>query len=233
MILTGKILLFVLLSYSAICGWLAYRLGISFRQAIFYAPLKLAYRIDDSSVAGIRSAPTPVIYVISHRSRLEPALALALLPDQTLHILDATSARSAWLEPYRELARTVAFNTEHLFVNRRLVRHLRGGGRLAVYLPDGIQPDAKEFRLYRAISRIAESGRASIVPLHFEGSRLTPFAFRKPEKAKLFPRMRIAALPAKTILELAAINGQRATSHALYARLNEVQEPGANNAKAA
>jgi len=231
MVLTGKILLLIVMAYAACSGWLAYRLGISFRQAIFYAPLKLFYRVDDSSVRGIRSAPSPVIYVISHRSRLEPALALSLLPDNTLHILDARSARSNWLEPYRELARTIAFNAEHLFVNRRLVRHLRGGGRLAVYLPDGIQPDTKEFRLYRAISRIAESGGASIVPLHFQGTRFTSFAFVKPVDKKLFPQIRVIALPAKTILELATISGQGGSSHALYARLNEVREP--ENAKAA
>ncbi|RFC69102.1 MULTISPECIES: 2-acyl-glycerophospho-ethanolamine acyltransferase [Mesorhizobium] len=231
MILTGKILLLLLMALAAYSGWLAYRLGISFRQAIFYLPLKLFYRVDDSSVRGIRSAPSPVVYVVSHRSRLEPALALSLLPDNTLHILDAHSARSAWLEPYRELARTIAFNTEHLFVNRRLVRHLRGGGRLAVYLPDGIQPNTKEFRLYRAISRIAESGRASIVPLHFEGTRYTTSAFIKPEDKKLFPQIQVIALPAKTILELAALSGERGSSHALYARLNEVREP--EDAKAA
>jgi acyl-[acyl-carrier-protein]-phospholipid O-acyltransferase/long-chain-fatty-acid--[acyl-carrier-protein] ligase len=232
MILAGKILLLLLLAYAAFCGWLVYKLGLSFRQAIFYAPLKIAYRIDDSSAAGIRSAPTPVIYVISHCSRLEPALALSLLPEETLHILDADSARSAWLEPYRELARTIAFNAEHLFVNRRLVRHLRGGGRLAVYLPDGIQPETKEFRLYRAVSRIAESGRAAIVPLHFEGTQLTPFAFIKRDASKMLPCLRIVALPAKTILELASMSGQRGSSHALYARLNEVRDP-AENAKAA
>lgn len=224
MILTGKILLVIAIAYAACSWWLAYRLGISFRQAIFYVPLKLFYRVDDSSVRGIRSAPSPVIYVISHRSRLEPAFALSLLPDDTLHILDARSARSAWLEPYRELARTIAFNAEHLFVNRRLVRHLRGGGRLAVYLPDGIQPDTKEFRLYRAISRIAENGRASIVPLHFDGTRYTSSAFIKPVDRKLLPQIRVIALPAKTILELAAMSGQNASSQALYARLNEVRE---------
>jgi acyl-[acyl-carrier-protein]-phospholipid O-acyltransferase/long-chain-fatty-acid--[acyl-carrier-protein] ligase len=109
-------------------------------------------------------------------------------------------------------------------VNRRLVRHLRGGGRLAVYLPDAIQPDTKEFRLYRAVSRIAESGRATIVPLHFEGTRLTPFAFSVQEKSKFLPRIRVAALPAKTILELASTSS-RGSSHALFARLNEVCEP--------
>ena len=41
------------------------------------------------------------------------ALMLSLLPEQTLHILDEDSAKAAWLEPWRELARTIAFNAEH------------------------------------------------------------------------------------------------------------------------
>ncbi|MBX3595976.1 MAG: 2-acyl-glycerophospho-ethanolamine acyltransferase [Rhizobiaceae bacterium] len=231
MVLTAQILLFAFLAYAGWAAFLAHRLSISLRQAAFYAPLKLLYRIDDSSVRGIGSAPAPVIYVISHRSKLEPALALSLLPETTLHILDAASARSHWLEPFRALARTVAFNAEHLFVNRRLVRHLRGGGRLAVYLPDNIMPDTKEFRLFRAVSCIAESGRASIVPVHFDGTWQTHFAYAKPARRRFMPSIRILALPARTLLELASANGERKSSHALYARLNEVR--GDDGAKAA
>ena len=212
MIVTGQILLLLLLAYAAYCAYLGQRLGISFRQALFYTPLKLFARVEDSSTPGLRGVPAPVIYVITHRSKLDPALALSLLPDDTLHILDVESAGSAWLEPYRALGRTIAFNAAHLFVNRRLVRQLRGGGRLAVYLPEGIQPDTKEFRLYRAVSRIAESGRATIVPLHFA------------REGGIGGRLRVTALPAKTILELAALNGNRGTSHALYARVIEARD---------
>ncbi|TIW38205.1 MAG: 2-acyl-glycerophospho-ethanolamine acyltransferase, partial [Mesorhizobium sp.] len=102
---------------------------------------------------------------ISHQSRFEPALMLSLLPDDTLHILDDASARSPWLEPWRELGRTIAFNAEHVFVSRRLVRVLKGKGRLAVYLPDAVEPDVKSFRLFRAITRIAMQADASIVPI--------------------------------------------------------------------
>ena len=77
-------------------------------QALLYAPMLAAYRIRDAQIKIARDAATPVIYVVTHRSRLDPALMLALLPDDTLHILDEFSARSAWLEPYRSLARTIA-----------------------------------------------------------------------------------------------------------------------------
>ena len=96
-----------------------FRLGLRFTQALLYVPFKLAYRIDDDRMKIARAAPTPVIYVVSHQSRFEPALMLSLLPEDTLHILDEVSARSPWLEPWRELGRTIAFNAEHLFVSRR------------------------------------------------------------------------------------------------------------------
>ena len=97
---------------------------------------------------------------------------LSLLPEQTLHILDEASAKSIWLEPWRELARTITFNAQHVFVSRRLVRVLKGNGRLAVYFPDSVEPDIKSFRLFRAVARIAMQADAKIVPVFVGGGAL-------------------------------------------------------------
>ena len=135
MILLGSILLGLLAMWLALAMVETFRLGIGLRQAFLYVPLKLVYRIGDSPIRAASKADPPVIYAIWHQSRLDPALMLSLLPEQTLHILDEESAKSIWLEPWRELARTITFNAQHIFVSRRLVRVLRGKGRLAVYLP--------------------------------------------------------------------------------------------------
>lgn len=148
---------------------------LTFHQAFLYLPLKLLHRVDDRALTGLRADP-PVIYAVLHQSRLDPALMLSLLPSDTLHILDEASARSFWLEPWREMARTIAFNAAHVFVSRRLVRHLRGRGKLAVYLPDGIEPETKAYRIYRAIARIAAAAEARIVAVSVVGSRRTPFS---------------------------------------------------------
>src|SRR5690606_32212008 len=104
------------------------------------------------------------------QSRIEPALMLSLLPEDTLHILDEQTAKAVWMEPWRELARTIAFNARHVFVSRRLVRRLRGKGRLAVYMPDEVEPDLKTFRLFRAVARIASTAGASIIPIYVENA---------------------------------------------------------------
>src|SRR4051812_13613662 len=170
MILTGAMLLAIVLAVLSVAAVLKAQLGLSFAQAVLYAPLKLVWNIDDRRIRVARQAPTPVLYAVLHQSKLDPALMLSLLPEQTLHILDEVSARSTWLEPWRELARTIAFNAEHVFVSRRLVRHLRGRGRLAVYFPDAIEPDAKAFRLYRAVARIAVKAEAKVVPIVIGGA---------------------------------------------------------------
>lgn len=201
MILAGLAVALVLVSWAGYAAWLAFTLGLSPGQALLYAPLRLAYRISDRSLRDVRSADAPVIYAITHESRLDPALMLALLPADTLHILDEESARAHWLEPYRSLARSIAFNAQHVFVSRRLVRRLRGNGRLAVYLPGGVEPDARIFRLYRAVAKIAQRAGARVVPIHIAGSRDTPFSLLPPEAAprRWFPRLRIAALEAKPL----------------------------------
>lgn len=203
------------------------RLGLSPAQAFLYAPFKLLYRIADSRIRIARDAQAPVIYVVTHQSRIDPALMLSLLPGETLHILDGASAKSVWLEPWRELARTITFNAEHVFVSRRLVRVLKGKGRLAVYIPAAVEPDMRSFRLYRAVIRIAMQADARIVPIFIGGAQALPFqASGKPAALRRwFPRLNISVLEPMTAPELVARNGSPATrnAHALFDRMAEAR----------
>lgn len=230
MVLASAIVLGFIAAWMFAAGILAHGRSIRFRQALLYLPLKLIYRAQDNALSQVRDADAPVIYVISHQSRLEPALMLSLLPEQTLHILDDASAKAFWLEPWRELGRTIAFNAEHVFVSRRLVRVLRGKGRLAVYLPDTVEPDVKAFRLFRAVARIAMQADARIVPIFVSGARHLPFSLTPAERAPRhwFPRLRIAALAPMTMAELLQRAGynQTTTANALFDRIAEARLAG-------
>ncbi|RWL43206.1 MAG: 2-acyl-glycerophospho-ethanolamine acyltransferase [Mesorhizobium sp.] len=231
MILTLALLAGLVFAWLLIAVIERFRLDLRFTQALLYVPFKLAYRIADNRIRIARSAKTPVIYVVSHQSRIEPALMLSLLPDDTLHILDEASARSPWLEPWRELARTIAFNAEHVFVSRRLVRVLKGKGRLAVYLPDNVEPDVKSFRLFRAITRIAMQADARIVPIFVAGTRDLPVSLTPKEKAPRhwFPRLSVSVLEPMTIAELVSRNPDMASNtNALFDRFAEARLFGAN-----
>ncbi|MER8569462.1 AMP-binding protein [Mesorhizobium sp. M0924] len=231
MILTLALLAGLVLAWLLIGAIETFRLDLRFTQALLYVPFKLAYRIDDRRIRIARNAPTPVIYVVSHQSRFEPALMLSLLPDDTLHILDEASARSPWMEPWRELGRTIAFNAEHLFVSRRLVRVLKGKGRLAVYLPDDVEPDVKTFRLFRAVTRIAMQADARIVPIFVTGSRDLPVSLTPKNRAPRhwFPKLSISVLEPMTIAELVARNPDQASNtNALFDRIAEARLYGSN-----
>ncbi|TIS50379.1 AMP-binding protein [Mesorhizobium sp.] len=231
MILTLALLAGLVFAWLLIGVIETFRLDLRFTQALLYVPFKLAYRVADNRIRIARNARTPVIYVVSHQSRIEPALMLSLLPDDTLHILDEASARSPWLEPWRELGRTIAFNAEHVFVSRRLVRVLKGKGRLAVYLPDTVEPDVKSFRLFRAITRIAMQADARIVPIFVAGARDLPVSLTPADKAPRhwFPRLSLSVLEPMTIAELAARNTDQASNtNALFDRFAEARLYGSN-----
>ncbi|MDR7031815.1 AMP-binding protein [Mesorhizobium sp. BE184] len=227
MILTLALLAGLAGAWIAIGLFEKFRLGLGLAQAMLYVPFKLAYRISDSRMKVARSADAPVIYVITHRSRLDPALMLSLLPEDTLHILDERSARSMMLEPWRELARTIAFNAEHVFVSRRLVRTLRGKGRLAVYIPEAVEPDVKSFRLYRAVARIALQAEARVVPIFIGGADALPRALAPAGRmpSRWFPQLTISVLEPMTVPELLALGGEQAStrSNALFDRMAEVR----------
>jgi acyl-[acyl-carrier-protein]-phospholipid O-acyltransferase/long-chain-fatty-acid--[acyl-carrier-protein] ligase len=224
MLIAGLVVLGVVAAILAGAATEHFRLGLSYRQALLYLPLKLLYRVRDGRARLARKAQAPVIYAISHQSRLDPALMLCLLPDNTLHILDGYSARSYWLEPWREVARTIAFNASHVFVSRRLVRHLKGKGRLAVYFQDIDETDARAFRLYRAVARIARKAEASIVPVVIGGARELPFALSSPpEERRFLPKLEIRVLEPLTLAEITA-RSQRETSNPSFALFDRVEE---------
>lgn len=210
---------------TALAAWLAVSRKITFQQALLYLPIRLLYRVDDGAMTEARNAPAPVIYVVTHQSKLDPALMLSLLPADTLHLLDAGSANAAWLDPWRSLARTISFNTEHLFISRRLVRHLRGKGRLAVYLPEVQEPMPPKLQsLYRAVARVAGRGDASVVAIYVHGYRKQPPSVVRADAVHfgLFPRLTISALPAVKLADLASTEQAGSTpSNALSQRARE------------
>jgi len=227
MILTAAIVIAIAALYAGIVILCMSRRGLSLRQALLYAPLKVVYRIDDADIAEARTVSAPVVYVVTHQSRLDPALMLALLPEDTLHILDARSATAGWMEPFRELGRTIAFNAEHVFVSRRLARVLKGKGRMAVYLPDTVEPEQRPFRLFRAVARIAMKAEASIVPVFIEGSASLPYSLAAPDRApsRLLPRLTVRALKPLSIPEIIARSDGPAQSatNALFDRVAEAR----------
>ena len=177
------------------------RLKIRFRQAFYFAPLKLIYRIDTRGARHMNDAAGPVIYAISEQSKLDPAICQALLPEATLHVLDPASADNWLVQTFRTLAKSVVFDKEHMVANRRLLRHLKGKGRLAVYLPAAVEPDAAGMRLYRAITLLARKSNASVVPVFIGNSRFLPSSFTPASQAprKRFAKLSVHALPADRI----------------------------------
>lgn len=212
MILAIETILVVAALWTAAAGLVQFRRGLTFHQAALYAPLKILFRISDREIDAARRAEPPVIYVVWHRSRLDPALMLSLLPEDTLHILDEESAQSHLIEPWRALARTITFNAHHVFVSRRLVRRLKGNGRLAVYMPDDTDPDVKTFRLFRAVARIAIKAEACVVPIFIA-------------RGGFLPATSVHALPPATVEELIARSGKEdmRASQALFERMIEAR----------
>lgn len=179
----------------------ARRLGTGFRQALYFTPLKLIYRIDTRGARRLNDSRRPVIYVICEQSKLDPVICQAILPEDTLHVLDPASAESWLVQSYRTLARSVVFDKEHMVANRRLVRHLKGNGRLAVYVPDAVEPDAAGMRLIRAITLLARKSNAHVAPIFVRNGRYLPGSFTPSTRAPrtLFPRLSVHALAPERI----------------------------------
>ena len=166
-------------------------LELSLAQALQFAPLKVLYRIDTHRMRAKARQPGPVIYAVSEQSALDPAIMMLTLPDDTLHILDPATASNWLVSASRSVTRSVVFDKERMIANRRLLRHLKGKGRLAVYIPETVEPSPRNMRLFKAISLLARKSNARIVPVHMRGGRFLPSSFTPEAKA---PRQRFPAL---------------------------------------
>lgn len=176
-------------------------LGISMSRALALTPLKLVNRLDTRALETARAASKPTLYTISAQSHLDPAIFLAALPDDTLHVLSPEAAAHWAVSTMRGSARTVVFDKDKMIANRRLIKHLKGGGKLAVYVPPAVEPDADGFRLYRAVAIMARKTGAVIMPMRVEGSRFLPSSIIPADQSprRRFVRLKIEALPAQTI----------------------------------
>lgn len=203
------------------------RLDVSWRQALAVLPFKLLYGLDTHNFSPARKAERPVIFAISEQSRLDPAVFLSILPEGTLHVLDPESAKHRVVGWYRSLSRSVVFNKEKMISNRRLIKHLKGGGRLAVYFPAHVEPGEKEFRLYRAVSLMARMTGAQIVPLHIRNARFLPSSFTPADKAprQRFPDLSVHALSPHNINEMVEHRGREfvTPANALFDRIAQAR----------
>lgn len=223
--------LLVIVALVAAIGWPAFqehsRLGVTVRQALALALMRLLYRLDTRALAGVRDTDGPVIFAISEQAQLDPAIYLAALPHDTLHVLDPASADHWLVQACRSLARSVVFDKEKMIANLRVVRHLKGKGRLAVYFPDAVEPNAAGFRLHRAIALLARRTGATIVPLTTRNARFVGSSFTPAGKAprQRWPKLRIHALPAANMESLIAIRGRgmATPANALFDRMAELR----------
>ena len=200
---------------------------ISFLQALFYLPLKLIFRIDDKSLIETTQIAGPVIFVISHQAQLDAALMAARLPSSTLHILDPRSANHWLVKFLRPLARSTVFAPDKILKNRRIFSQLVMGGKIAVYMPHPVEPDARTFRLYRAVARMATASNAKIVAIHIGNSRFLPSSFHPADEMprSRFPALKISALAADTIEGMMEKAGVAASNPAntLFDRMAEAR----------
>ncbi len=195
--------------YLAGAFYLSIRLHLTYPQALAWLPLKLAYRIDDTSLVGHTDQNGPLIYVISHQSRMDPALMLARLPSDTLHMLDPRSVSHPLTNWFRPLARSTVFGADKVLKNRRIFSQLSMGARIAVYMPHQVEPDHKTFRLYRAVAHMAKAANAKVITIHPGGARFLPSSHYPANEMppSRFPKLRLAARPAETIDGLMAKAG--------------------------
>ena len=230
MILLGAILLGLLAVWLALAMVETFRLGIGFRQAFLYVPLKLVYRIGDSQIRaasqGRRAGHLRDLAPVAARPGAD---AVAAARTDAAHTRRRSRrnrcgwSRGASLPAPSPSTRSTSSSAGGW------CGCSRGKGRLAVYLPDNVEPDTKSFRLFRADRAHRRPGRRQDrAGLRFR--RALPALLADAARARAAPLVpealdhrRCAPMTIAELIERSGGSSVTTASNALFDRLAEAR----------
>ncbi|MDZ7823317.1 MAG: AMP-binding protein [Ahrensia sp.] len=166
--------------------------GLSFSRALRLAPYKIFYGLDTTNFKPALGASAPTFYLISAQSALDNKIYAALLPSETVHLSGEQSTEA-------------------------LQNALKQHGRIAVYIPENVEPDDKQFAIFASVATAANVLGAVVVPLYLKGARFLASSMTPAEKAPraTFPALSVHALPPLSVAHMVTRSGASRTTPAV------------------
>ena len=188
--------------------------------------LRLVYRVELRGSENLPTGAVPAIVTPNHVSWLDATLLFAVM-DRPLYAIDGAVSRLWFVRPFLRMVDAIPVDAAHPLSMRRMIEAIRTG-RPAVIFPEGrITVTGSMMRVQDGAAMAAERTGALIVPARIEGLQATMFSrlTRAQVRRRLFPRVRLTILPARTLVVRADLAGRRrreAAARALQDLMSEM-----------
>ena len=157
---------------------------------------KLLYRVE---VRGLENYPkdnSPHVIVANHVSFLDGPLLLSYLPDIPVFAINTGVHEKWWAKIFTQFFEMYPLDATQPMAVKGLVKMLRSGRKVVIFPEGRITASGGLMKIYEGPGKIAELGRAKLLPVRIDGAQYTSFGRLKGlVKLKLFPKITITVCP--------------------------------------
>ena len=171
--------------------------------------LTVLFRVEITGLEHYDAAGERVLIVANHTSFLDAALLVAFLPHKLTFAVNSGVAQRWWVRPFLRLVDAFPMNPTSPYSTRSLIRLLQND-RKAVIFPEGrITVTGSLMKIYDGTGMVADKSGALVLPVRIDGAQYTPFSrLRGRVRLRMFPKIRLAVLPARRLDVPAGMRGR-------------------------
>ncbi len=162
------------------------------------ATLKILFRVEIKGTyqGGRENGHNSTLIIANHASFLDGVLLALFLPDTPMFVVNTEIAKNWFFSFFLRYVDYLAVDPTHPMAMKKVVE-LLGKGRSVVIFPEGrITNTGSLMKIYAGAAFAATKAKATIIPVHISGGRLTYFSrVRHIYTPRLFPKLRLTILP--------------------------------------
>ena len=157
---------------------------------------RVLYRVE---VRGLDNYPRDegqYVIVPNHTSYLDGPLLMSYLPDMPVFAINTDVNNKWWVRIFTQFYEMFPLDSTQPMAIKGLIKMLREGRRVVIFPEGRITNTGSLMKIYEGSGKIAELGRAKLIPVRIDGAQLTKFGRLQGQvKQRLIPKITITVCP--------------------------------------
>ena len=157
---------------------------------------KLLYRVEIKGLENYPDDDSPYVILPNHTSFLDGPLMMTYMPDMPVFAINTEVNKKWWAKIFTQFFEMYPLDPTQPMAVKGLVKMLRSGRKVVIFPEGRITDNGSLMKIYEGPGKIAELGRAKLLPVRIDGAQYTAFGrLRDLIKIKLFPKITITICP--------------------------------------
>lgn len=182
--------------------------------------LRILYRVEVKGLENFPKDKSPYVIVSNHVSLLDGPLLMCYLPEMSVFAINTNVNKKWWAKVFTQFFEMFPLDPTKPMAVKGLIKMLREGRKVVIFPEGRITQTGSLMKMYEGPGKIADMGKAKIIPVRIQGAEYTPFGRLKGQvKLKWFPKITINICSAQTIDVAKEVRGgarKKALRRAIY-----------------